>query len=533
MEELLQDRPARLTADAAAPAWPAAPRWPRRRAAWRPDWTLLAGPALTLAVTAWGIGTRSYWGDEADTISAVSRSLPALGRLLRHVDAVHGLYYLLLWPVVRVAGTGEVVTRLPSAVAMAATAAGVAAIARRLASSRAALCAGLVFALLPTVSLQGHDARPYAIVTAGATAASYLLLRVAADPRPRWLAGYAVALALTGYLQLFGLLLVPAHAVTLAWLFRRRAGAASGRGVAAAVLRGWLLAVAAAVALVAPVAVAAWLQRAQVSWIPRPGWKDAGNLVTTLGGGPAAATVLGLLAVIGVAARERPGAGGPGASAARPVPARPRAEASHPGRAVAWLAGPWLALPPLLLIALSEAQPVYNGRYVTYCLPAAALLAGTGLAALPWPGPAALGLLAALCLPLQLAARTPGSPIQAAGNYLAHHERPGDAIIYPGAFVPPWSLASPAGFTRLRDLSLAQPPAAAGQLYGTAVTRPMLIRRERGVYRIWVVQMGRGHPGPASYLAPGFRLARRWAPGRRYLRIKLYVRTASTHVRGR
>ena len=168
---------------------------------------------------------------------------------------------------------------------------------------------------------------------------------------------------------------------------------------------------------------------------------------------------------------------------------------------------------------------MYNGRYVTYCLPAVALLAGTGLAALRWPGrAAALALLAACCLPLQLAIRTPGSPIQVAGNYLAHHERPGDAIIYPGAFVPPWSLASPAGFSRLRDLSLAQTPAAAGQLYGTAVTRPVLIRRERGADRIWVVQMGRGAPRPSGYLAPGFRLAQRWSPGRHYLRIRLYVR---------
>jgi len=525
VEELLQDRAGRVSADAAVPAPPGAPRPAGQPAAWRPDWMLLAGPAVTLAVTAWGIGTRSYWGDEADTVSAVSRSLPALGRLLRHVDAVHALYYLLIWPVAQVAGTGEVVTRLPSAVAMAATAGGVAAIARRLASRRAALWAGLAFAVLPTVSLQAHDARPYAMVTAGATAASYLLLRVAADPRPRWLAGYAVALALTGYLQLFGLLLVPAHAVTLAWLARRRTGAASGRRVPAAVARGWLLAVAAAVALVAPVAVTAWLQRGQVSWIPRPGWKDTGNLVTTLGGGPAAAAVLGLLAVIGVAARDRPGAGAPGASAARALPGRPRAGASRPGRDVAWLAGPWLVLPPLLLLALSEARPVYNGRYVTCCLPAVALLAGTGLAALRWPGrAAALALLAACCLPLQLAIRSPGSPIQAAGNYLAHHERPGDAIIYPGAFVPPWSLASPAGFSRLRDLSLARTPAAAGQLYGTAVTRPVLIRRERAAHRIWVVQMGWGSPGPSSYLAPGFRLARRWAPGRRYLRIRLYVR---------
>ena len=82
----------------------------------------------------WGIGARSYWGDEADTVSAVSRSLPQLARLLGHIDAVHGLYYLVLWPVARVGGTSELVTRLPSAVAMAAAAAGVTAIGRRLVS---------------------------------------------------------------------------------------------------------------------------------------------------------------------------------------------------------------------------------------------------------------------------------------------------------------------------------------------------------------------------------------------------------------
>ena len=380
MEELLHDRAGRPAAGPAAPAPPGVPgrrpaAWrPGRPAAWRPDWVLLAGPALTLAVTAWGIGARSYWGDEADTVSAVSRSLPALGRLLGHVDAVHGLYYLVIWPVVQVAGTGEVATRLPSALAMAATAGGVAAIAGRLASRPAALCAGLAFAVLPTVSLQAHDARPYAMVTATATAASYLLLRVAADPRPRWLAGYALALALTGYLQLFALLLIPAHAVTLARLARRRPGAASGPGAAAAAICGWLLAVAAAVAAVAPLAVATWLQRGQVSWIPPLGWKDARDLVTTLGAGPAAALVLGLLAMTGVAARERPAAAGPGAAAGPPAPARHRAGARRPGRDVAWLAGPWLVLPPLLLIAASEARPVYNGRYVTFCLPAVALL---------------------------------------------------------------------------------------------------------------------------------------------------------------
>ena len=37
-------------------------------------------------------------------------------------DAVHGAYYLMIWAVVRIFGTAELVTRLPSAVAMAVAA---------------------------------------------------------------------------------------------------------------------------------------------------------------------------------------------------------------------------------------------------------------------------------------------------------------------------------------------------------------------------------------------------------------------------
>jgi len=79
--------------------------WARLRP--RPAWSLIAGPAVTLAMMLWGLTAPAYWGDEADSVSAVSRSLPQLLRMLRHVDAVHGLYYLTLWPVTRVLGTGH------------------------------------------------------------------------------------------------------------------------------------------------------------------------------------------------------------------------------------------------------------------------------------------------------------------------------------------------------------------------------------------------------------------------------------------
>ncbi len=103
----------------------------------------------------WGIATPSYWRDESATLSAVSRSVPQLLWMLGRVDAVHGLYYLLMWPVIHFAGSREFDSRLPSAAAMAAAALGVAAIGRRVRSRRAGLYAGQVFAALPLVTVPG------------------------------------------------------------------------------------------------------------------------------------------------------------------------------------------------------------------------------------------------------------------------------------------------------------------------------------------------------------------------------------------
>jgi mannosyltransferase len=487
----------------AAPSGPAADR--------RPDWMAVAPAAVTLAVMLWGIGAPAYWGDEVDTVSAVSRSLPQLVRLLGHVDAVHGLYYLLLWPVARLAGTGEIAMRLPSALAMAAACLGVTVIARRLRSREAGFYAGLVFAALPAVTQQGHDARPYAMLTAAVVLASYLLLRLAADARPGWLIGYGCSLVLVGYMQLFGLLIVAAHAVTLlSWRTRRVA------------LRAWLAVVTASGVAVLPLAVLGWRQRAQIAWITMPGWYDLRYLLGYLGGGSLwCAGVLTVLAVTGAACGDR------AASGQTRLPQA--AEATRPG-SLAWLALPWLAVPPAALWAASLAYPVYSVRYITFCLPAGALLAGAGFAAAD--GPVAAGALAgvvALSAPAQLAIRVPradteAGALQAVTRVLASHERPGDAIVYPGGAIPPWSLAYPRGFSRLRDLSLAEPGAQAGTLYGRRVPMPVLWRRERGVRRIFVVEAEPPWVSPVRYLAPGFRLTWQVRPAGTTARVWLYTR---------
>jgi mannosyltransferase len=457
----------------------------------------------------WGIGAKPYWGDEADTMSAVSRTVPQLVRLLGRIDAVHGLYYLLLWPVVQVAGTGEVVTRLPSAVAMAAAAAGVTLIGRRLVSPRAGLCAGLLFAVLPTVTVQGQDARPYAMVTAAAAASSYLLVRAAADPRPAWFAGYGLSIAVTGYFELFALLLVPAHALTLIGLPRRG-------GDRRVLLRRWLLAVTAAGVTLVPVIILGWAQRGQIAWIPRPGWNDASDLTATLiAGSVPAAVAIGLLGLLFLLRGTR--------AARWTSRSRMWLRREGPGRGLAWLALPWLLLPPVTLVAVSFIKPVYFSRYVTFCVPAVALLAGAGLAAMRWwAGVSALALIVALIAPGQVAMRVPGGGTRMVAQFLSAHERPGDAIVYPEPSIPPWYIAYPQGFGQLRDLSLDQTPAASDRLFATTVPVAVLLRREQGVRRIWIIPV-RGDRNPASYLAPGFRLTREWDLGG-YQPVLLYTR---------
>jgi len=63
------------------------------------------------------------------------------------------------------------------------------------------------------------------------------------------------------------------------------------------------------------------------------------------------------------------------------VAGRARLRAAWPAPLAA-LALPWLLLPPVVLLTVSVAHPIYTYRYIAFCIPAIALLAGTALAAL-------------------------------------------------------------------------------------------------------------------------------------------------------
>jgi mannosyltransferase len=453
-------------------------------------WLPLIPPVVTLAVCVTGIDSASLWRDEAATLDAEARPVPALLRMLTHVDAVHGAYYLLLWPVVHTMGSGAFAVRFPSALAMAAAAYGVGVLGARLHSRRAGLFAGLVFAALPQVSRYGQEARSYALVVAVAVLASWLLSRALAESRRRWWIGYGCAVGALGLLNLFALLLLAGHAVFV----RHQARSATGP---------WLRAAGFGCIPAVPVLVLAVNQQDQLSWVTRPDVNAGGELAVWLAG--SALSVVSASVLIGLHLGRRPGR-----------------------HALAWLAVPWLVLPPLVLILGSELKPVYVQRYLAFCLPALALLVGAGLATVTIaPRIIGLVLLVVLGLPTQSAIRQAGGhgdDIRDAAVILAREARPGDGVLFncPSCHYPDmpreFAFAYPSAFAPLVDVTMAASPSASDTLRGTELDRPRL----DGVPRVWVVDVD-GSAEPEALRGSGLRLTGVWRAGN--ITIEDYART--------
>ncbi|GLX95987.1 hypothetical protein [Herbidospora sp. NBRC 101105] len=340
----------------------------------------LTAAAVALVVGLWNVWVPSFWRDESVSALAASRPIGELWDLLGHMDRVHALYYLLLRPVAWIS-TSELALRLPSVLATAAAAYGVAAIGRHLASARAGLLAGLVFAALPMVTRYAQEVRSYAIVTALAVLATWLLV----TRRNQVL--YALVIVLLGWSHVYGLLLVVAHLVVAP--DRRR----------------FLHAMLIAAAGLAPLAVLAAGQRGvQLGWLQPPTWAALPALAQEVMGSRWA-----IIPLLGLAAFGARGALGR-------------------------VAGAWALLIPLSML-VSLVYPIYSPRYVLFALPGLALLAGAGLDRLR-PRPlswVALTLLVALTVPKHLWLRAPDhrpDDLRSMAAALSERARPGDRVLY-------------------------------------------------------------------------------------------------------
>lgn len=225
--------------------------------------------ALAVAVSMAGAARPSFWYDEAATISAsYSRSLAQMWHMLGNVDAVHGLYYLLMHGWFQVFPATEFWTRAPSGLAAGGAAAGVVVLGKQFSSRTVAIASGTFCAILPRTTWAGIEARPYALSMMAAVWLTVLLVHAARrDTRRLWL-GYGVALALSIVLDAYIALLLGAYVVFVVVFHRGRT-----------VLARFAIASAVAVGAVLPFLLTVAGQAHQISWVAPIGHRTIEDVV--------------------------------------------------------------------------------------------------------------------------------------------------------------------------------------------------------------------------------------------------------------
>lgn len=467
-------------------------------------------------VCAAGAARPSLWFDEAATISASTRSVPQLWRLIHNIDAVHGLYYLVMHGWFAIFPATEFWSRLSSGLAVGAAAAGVVVLAKQLSTRTVAVCAGIVFAILPRTTWAGIEARSYALTAAAAVWLTVLLVTAVRRNTAALWPLYALGLVLATLLNVFAVLMVLPHAVVIAVM-------AGGRST---VVR-WAVSSGVALAIVTPFLLFCRTQIAQVRWISpltgqsaieitRDQYFDHSVPFAVLAG-------LALLAPL-VVRRFRPRDTGTGQ--------------------LAIIAVGWIVLPTAVLVLYTVwQQPIYHARYLCYTSPAMALLLAVCIKAVAGTRERVTAVLAACAL-----AATPNYVFTQRGPYakdgmdfsqvadvVTAHAAPGDCLILdnttawkPGP-IRPLTAARPAAFAKLVDPGRGQPAADRNRLWDAHVAIWDVADRVRQCTVLWTVsdrdptvpahESGLGlDAGPRLKRAPayqvpqrmGFHIVERW-----------------------
>lgn len=472
----------------------------RRPFAERPhQWWWIASPALLALVlsTAWS-WRPSYWRDETSTVSAAVRPIAALPHLLRHVDAVHGLYYALLHPLAQI-GVDSWWLRLPSALATAGTAALIAVLGRQLVDRRTGVAAAVLWSMLPISSRYGMDARSVALGVLVSVGATVVLVGAVRRGGRRWWIGYTLLVALGGYLFLFSILALAGHAVVIV----------SERADGARLIRPFTLSAAAAAALISPLAFLSIRESAQLSWMTRPTLGGSVSLIWTLWFGPkplagAMWLMVGAAIVLAIVAWRRGGR-----------------------RLLAvGLAG--AGVPPVILLAASQLHPLFVDRYVASGAAYISLLAGYALTRLPGRlgvvgAVAGAVVVAVLAAGTWKADRAPGAwqeePDRLA-SIMTSERQPGDEVVFQPTFLRSFVTAYPSAFSGLPDVTIGETPNDSGTLGGLNASHVVIGRRLSTAKRLWLWRDGR-IVSPSSddgidreaMVRQGFTITRTWNAG--------------------
>jgi mannosyltransferase len=401
---------------------------------------------LAAAVSLGGAGRPSFWYDEAATISAsYSRSLGQLWQMLGNVDAVHGLYYVLMHGWFTLVPPTEFWSRAPSGLAVGGAAAGVVVLGKQFSSRTVALSAGVVCAILPRATWAGIEARPYALSMMAAVWLTVLLVAaVRRDNAWLWLA-YGVVLATCILLDVYLALMVFAHAVFVL-VYRR-----SRTVVVPFAITSVLVACA-----VTPFAMETIGQAHQIIWVSPVGRRTIEDVAVQqyFERSPLFLLVSALVVATAIAMWRFTST-----------------QLVQLDRQLLTVAIAWLVVPTALILGWSAlVHPIYTPRYLCFTAPAMAVVLGVcvgALAVTPWAATAVMSVLALAAAPNYLLTQRSsyakyGMDYSQVADLLTAKAAPGDCLLVNDTvtFMPapmrPLMAARPDAYRKLIDLSLWQ-----------------------------------------------------------------------------
>jgi 4-amino-4-deoxy-L-arabinose transferase-like glycosyltransferase len=301
--------------------------------------------------------SRSLFTDETYSLALAQRGFGHMLALFGR-EANGTPYSIVLWPLIRIFGTGVTLLRLPAVIAGTLSVPALWWAARRFTTPAGALLAAGLLAINPMAVWYGQEARSYAFVVLAACLAFGALPRALdrEDGRGAWV-GYVAAMSLLAYCEIFAApLALPAQAL-IAW----RAGRAG--------FRRWLWSLVAVFVCCIPLLVAAVIARSRrnaLYWLPKPD-----RSLLTLALQEFTAGFSGLTAVRWATL----------AAAVVLVGAAPlllRRGRTVAARGTLAMALCWGLVPGALLLAVSFVQPVFWPRYVILSLPGLCLALALG-----------------------------------------------------------------------------------------------------------------------------------------------------------
>ncbi|WP_431306072.1 glycosyltransferase family 39 protein [Mycobacterium hubeiense] len=365
--------------------------------------------------------------------------------MLGHVDAVHGLYYMLMHGWFQIFPPTEFWSRAPSGLAIGTAAAGIVVLGKHFSSRTVGVAAGVICAILPRSTWAGIEARPYALTMMAAVWLTVALVYAARRGGGwRW-AVYGVVLVLSILLSVYLALLWIAHVVFVLLFHRMRPA-----------LVPFTITSMLALGAVAPFVRIVTDQVQQISWITPIGRRTIEDVAVQqyFDRSPLFLAVSALVVAAAIAVwrfTSRRLVGG--------------------DRQLLVLAIAWLAVPTGLIVMWSAvADSVYTPRYMSFTAPAMALVLGVcvgAVATVPWMAAVVVGVMAMAAAPnYLLVQQSPyakyGMDYSQVADLITAKAAPGDCLLvndtvtFHPAPMRPLMAARPDAYRKLIDVSLWQ-----------------------------------------------------------------------------